>query len=182
MGCTHYFSYRPDAPGFANAFAHLQMDALVIAKTAQRVTPLARVGRTEYDSASNSYSVSDDICAEGVISLNGVGPDGKTRDGFSCETLWIALDPMSFHQGQTDYDDYMRRNFESAGNRQQDFCKTRRLPYDAVVTGILIRAKVLIPEFSVNSDATWEEWKTGRALYEAALGEVAPCPFEMAVA
>ena len=180
MGYTHYFSYRPEAPGFANAFAHLQMDAIAIAQTARRITPLARVGRIDYDHVANSYSFSDDICVEGVISLNGVSPDGRTLDGFSCETLWMALDPMSFYQEQTGYDAYMREEFESAGRVQRDFCKTRRRPYDAVVTAILIRAKLLVPDFSVASDGCWAEWSSGRGVYEPAFGEQALCPFEAA--
>jgi hypothetical protein len=58
------------------------------------------------------------------------------------------------------------------------YCKTNHKPYDAVVTAVLIRAKVIYGQLvDVYSDGSWEDWQTGRDLYEKVFGEVAPCPF-----
>ena len=64
-----------------------------------------------------------------------------------------------------------------------NFCKTAYKPYDAVVTAILIRAKVIYGDsVQIRSDGDWSEWQSGRDLHEKAFGEVADCPFERAVA
>jgi hypothetical protein len=59
-----------------------------------------------------------------------------------------------------------------------DFTKTAYKPYDAVVTAILIRAKVLYGDaVRVESDGSWDDWAEGRALYEQVFGIDAPSPF-----
>jgi hypothetical protein len=66
-----------------------------------------------------------------------------------------------------------------------DFCKTNQKPYDAVVTAILIRAKVIYGKLlQVGSDGewtgdplSWGTWASGRALYEEVFNIEAPCPF-----
>jgi hypothetical protein len=64
------------------------------------------------------------------------------------------------------------------GNEIFDFCKTARRPYDAVVTAILIRAKLIYGDcVDVRSDGEWHEWQAGRELYEATFSEQAPNPF-----
>ena len=48
-----------------------------------------------------------------------------------------------------------------------NFCKTGQLPYDTVVTGLLILAKKIFGSaISVSSDGNWAEWSGGRLLYE----------------
>ena len=52
-----------------------------------------------------------------------------------------------------------------------DFCKTNYKPYDAVVTAVLIRAKEIYGDFvSVRSDGDWDDWASGRKLYEWTFG------------
>ena len=58
------------------------------------------------------------------------------------------------------------------------FTKTARLPYDAVVTAILIRAKEIYGDaVEVMSDGLWEEWQAGRDLYARVFGREASEPF-----
>lgn len=58
-----------------------------------------------------------------------------------------------------------------------DFCKTARKPYDAVVTAVLIRAKVIYgDDLWVGSDGWWPDWEEGRSLYFDTFGEEAPMP------
>ena len=49
------------------------------------------------------------------------------------------------------------------------FCKTERLPYDAVVTAILIAAIMDGNARRVASDGTYADWQDGVALYERAV-------------
>jgi hypothetical protein len=64
-----------------------------------------------------------------------------------------------------------------------EFCKTAYKPYDAVVTAILVRAKVIYGDsVQIGSDGDWSDWQAGRDLYEKVFGEVAECPFERSVA
>ena len=47
------------------------------------------------------------------------------------------------------------------------FCKTGQLPYDTVITGLLILAKKIFGSaLTVSSDGNWAEWSGGRLLYE----------------
>jgi hypothetical protein len=65
-----------------------------------------------------------------------------------------------------------------SGGKSFDFCKTQLLPYDAVVTAILIRAKHVYGDaLEVSSDGSWEDWAEGARLYEATFGEPAQNPF-----
>ncbi|MET8149119.1 hypothetical protein ACIBSW_39695 [Actinoplanes sp. NPDC049668] len=47
-----------------------------------------------------------------------------------------------------------------------NFCKTSRKPYDAAVTAVLLRARLLLPEvFILSSDGTWNrQWRLGARL------------------
>lgn len=68
-------------------------------------------------------------------------------------------------------DDYETFQLIPAGT--VDFCKTGRQPYDEIVTAILIRAKVLVPDFKFTSDGSWtEDWTDGRALYTEIFGDI----------
>lgn len=53
------------------------------------------------------------------------------------------------------------------------FCKTERLPYDAVVTAILVLAIVNGNAEYVSSDGTYADWQDGIALYEHAVRKLA---------
>ena len=60
-----------------------------------------------------------------------------------------------------------------------DFCKTAWKPYDKIVTAILCRAKYHYGNsIKISSDGSWDEWTSGRDLYEEIFGEAAECPFE----
>jgi hypothetical protein len=55
------------------------------------------------------------------------------------------------------------------GSVRWNFCKTARKDYDEVVTAVLILARYVFPDFSLSSDGTWEEWRTGRELFTKAM-------------
>ena len=176
MGYTHYWSYDPEAPGFTEAFAKLQMDTLAISAFARELIPEARVGYISTDD-NGKETINDNICEEGMINFNGIGPDGKNFGNYSYETFWMSVDPMGIHQGDGNYSEYIRENYEKDGC-YSDFCKTAHRPYDQVVCAVLLRANELIPEFSVGSDGNWSQWRAGRDLYERIFNKEAPCPFK----
>ncbi len=72
------------------------------------------------------------------------------------------------------------------GEQGFTFCKTGRMPYDAVVGAILIALKESDPSFFVQSDGVWDDvgrnryesgdWDEPRTLYAAALGREAVNP------
>ncbi|KAM0180341.1 hypothetical protein ACHAPF_002513 [Botrytis cinerea] len=63
-----------------------------------------------------------------------------------------------FINGQDEHEDFILTQFKSFGF---NFCKTARKEYDAVVTAILMRAKMLAgDEFGLFSDGDWDdEWQ-----------------------
>ena len=67
-----------------------------------------------------------------------------------------------------------------------DFCKTARMPYDKVVTAILIRAAQLLGDEymdksgrrEIRSDGDWEEWDEGRQLVKKVFpNDAVTCPW-----
>lgn len=48
------------------------------------------------------------------------------------------------------------------------FCKTAQKPYDTAVVACLIHAKKIFgADISVKSDGNWNDWESGRLLYES---------------
>lgn len=165
MGYTHYFTRNNRNKGSAFMFGKLALDAkAVIAEASKRgIVIRGGLGTGEPD------------FTEGYFSLNG---DEQGETDLAHETFhWEALPEQP---------DWQRKHFVSSGRNPDDifnFCKTAYKPYDAVVTAILIRAKVIYGKLvDIRSDGGWSEWQAGRDLYEATFGEQAPCPFEMATA
>ena len=63
--------------------------------------------------------------------------------------------------------------------KAKSFCKTARLPYDAVVAACLIVAYDIYGEqVSIGSDGEWDDWDLGKKLYESTFGRSPMCPFE----
>ena len=53
-------------------------------------------------------------------------------------------------------------------NREDNFCKTAFKPYDTAVTASLILAKKIFgSDFQLTSDGNWNDWESGRLLYES---------------
>jgi NOL1/NOP2/fmu family ribosome biogenesis protein len=74
---------------------------------------------------------------ETLVAFNGVGEGGH-------ETFGIRLGDEGF-----------------------DFCKTAEKSYDAVVTASLIHAKKIFGDaIEIKSDGDWDDWATGKVLYE----------------
>jgi hypothetical protein len=70
-----------------------------------------------------------------LVSLNGIGP-------FACETFRLGIESRAF-----------------------DFCKTRRAPYDRVVTALLCLAGVHFGDrIDISSDGDPSDWAEGLAL------------------
>lgn len=154
MGYTHYYTRPVNDAGSAHMFGKLALDAKSICDYAQaNDIPLAN---------GNAEAGTQPDFTEGYFSLNGVS-DENGDNGH--ETLYWAGIPT-----QPDWRKDDPEYFE--------FCKTAYKPYDAVVTAILIRAKVIYGScVSVSSDGNWTEWQAGRDLYESVFGETAPNPF-----
>jgi len=66
-------------------------------------------------------------------------------------------------------DDDSYESFVIPAEGGRGFCKTAHMPYDAVVTAVLIR--LAHHGGSVSSDGNWAEWADGRALVEEVFGE-----------
>ncbi len=151
MGYTHY-TYRPRKnAGSAYMYGKLALDAKAICEHAYTIG--IKLGDWSGENGTSPQFT------EGEFSLNGI--DDMSHETFTWKALptqveWRKNEPEIF-----------------------DFCKTAMKPYDAVVTAILIRAKVIYGScVSVKSDGDWSEWQDGRDLYEAVFGEVAECPFD----
>lgn len=136
MGYTHYFAYRPDSEGWAEAWPTLCADVgqIITAST----VPLAGGdghGAPEIDRR--------------WIRLNGRGE--QSHETF---LLW---GPDGAAQGYAEY----RRFAPDAASEDRiwSFCKTAEKPYDVVVGAALIRAAQL-GGLVMSSDGFWErEWE-----------------------
>ena len=103
---------------------------------------------------------------EGGFWVNGLGTE-------ACESFWwpaVCDSEDLFEDGQS-----------------FNFCKTRVRPYDAVVTALILRAKVIYADAAMTfaSDGTWDprpygegNWVPGRNLYAATYGEQFPAHLE----
>lgn len=161
MGYTHYWTYDHCAPGFAEAFAHLQVDAKRIFDwAAETGIPLAG-----YDPAADEYTTGAPLQGEGMIAFNGVGAD-------EYETFVLELDPLAWARENPDdrWGRHLLAGYEHSG-RMESFCKTNRLPYDVVVGLVLLRAAARLPGFTMRSDGKWnDEWLDGASVDVGWLG------------
>jgi len=162
MGYTHYFTRDERNVGSRFMFTQLSEDAKRIIQQAQ---------------------------TEGieVCGWNGKGKPEFTEDYFSLNGTEVGgYDHETFRWEATPTQPEWHKEYFGGENERHDipeFCKTAYKPYDAVVTAILIRAKVIYGQLiRIGSDGSWDEWETGRDLYELTFGEEAPNPFaEVAV-
>jgi len=158
MGYTHYYSRNTTKLGSAYFYGKLALDAKAIIAEAERMGITIRGGNGE---GSPEFT-------EGHFSLNGDSEAGEDYETF----FWEALPEQP---------EWQRKHFSAKGNPNEifDFCKTAHKPYDAVVTAILIRAKVIYGEcVEIRSDGDWSDWQKGRDLYEKVFSQEVPCPFE----
>jgi hypothetical protein len=157
MGYTHYVKRPVKNAGSAYFYGKLALDAKKLCDYANANGIRIR----------NGEGLGEPEFTEFDFSING-DAEGFTDDGrdLAHETLyWAGIPTLSNHRkGESEH---------------FDFCKTAMKPYDAVVTAILIRAKVIYGScVSISSDGDWQEWQAGRDLYETVFGETAECPFD----
>ncbi len=161
MGYTHYHSRNTKNLGSAYFYGKLALDAKAIIAEAERRGVTIR----GYDGEGSPEFT------EAFFRFNGNAETGEDYETFA----WEALPEQP---------EWQREHFSGRGknpNEIFDFCKTAHKPYDAVVTAVLIRAKVIYGKcVEIRSDGDWSDWQAGRDIYEAVFGEVAPCPMEMA--
>jgi hypothetical protein len=74
--------------------------------------------------------------------------------------------------------DFRSEQFVWPGRRGFNFCKTLGLPYDEVVTAVLIAARDCFApaQLGIGTDGDWEEWGPGARLYESVLSKRALSP------
>lgn len=159
MGYTHYHTRNAKNKGSAFMFGKLALDAKAIIAEAQS----RGIAIRGYDGTGEPEFT------EGYFRFNGDASEGLDYETFA----WEALPQQQ---------DWEREHYIASGRNPDqifDFCKTAYRPYDAVVTAILIRAKVIYGNcVDVRSDGDWNAgWQAGRELYEAVFGEEAPSPF-----
>jgi hypothetical protein len=150
MGYTHYFIRPRKNAGSAFMFGKLALDAKKIIEqaTAQGIAVSGPLGHGTPEFTESHFS------------LNGLEMLGQDHETF----YWSGIPEIQ--EWRKDEPDHF------------SFCKTAYKPYDAVVTAILIRAKVIYGScVSISSDGDWHEWQAGRDMYETVFGENAPCPF-----
>lgn len=160
MGYTHYYTRSKSNKGTAEMYGRLALDALAIIAEAGRRGIVIRDGHGRGKPEFN----------EAYFCING---DKETATDIAHEGFIWEANPEQ-KEWQLEY------LTASGGNTDEitEFCKTRQKPYDAVVTAILIRAKVIYGDLvEVSSDGFWGEWSEGRDLYRAVFGEEAPNPF-----
>lgn len=157
MGYTHYFIRPRKNAGSAFMFGKLALDAKKLCEYANANGIRIRNGHGENEPEFTEY----------YFSINGDG-EAFSADGrdLAHETFYWSGIP-EIQEWRKDEPDHF------------SFCKTAYKPYDAVVTAILIRAKVIYGScLDVRSDGSWSEWQAGREMYETVFGENAPCPFQ----
>ncbi len=158
MGYTHYWKRPVKNAGTAFMFGKLSLDVKTLCEYANAAGIRIRNGVGESEPEFN----------EGYFSLNGDASHYVEGRDLAHETFYWAGIPThpNHREGEPEF---------------FSFCKTAMKPYDAVVTAILIRAKVIYGScVSVSSDGEWDsgDWDKGRELYSQVFGELAPCPFD----
>jgi hypothetical protein len=157
MGYTHYNIRDNRNKGSAYFYGKLALDAKAIIAEAERMGITIR----GYDGEGEPEFT------EAFFRFNGNAETGEDYETFA----WEALPTQQ---------EWEAKSGHGQPHDIFDFCKTAHKPYDAVVTAVLIRAKVIYGKLvKVRSDGNWSDWQDGRKIYEAVFGEVAPCPMEM---
>lgn len=165
MGYTHYWN-RHDHTGASTttrahareAYGRLVLDAQRICRQATEdgIIVCGALGEGEPD------------FTEGYFGLNGT----VLNDEWHESMVWEAVPTVPEWQAEN------KHGYDLNGKGVFNFCKTARKPYDAVVTAVLMRAKLHYGNaVDVSSDGTWDEWAQGRALYERTFGSQPACPF-----
>ena len=159
MGYTHYYTRDKRNVGTAEQYGRLALDAKAIIAEA----------RAQGLEICGAWGEGEPEFTEAYFALNGSEKDGLAYEGFA----WEGAPEQPDHQRK-----YKRGTVQE--NEIFDFCKTAQKPYDAVVTAILIRAKVIYGDIvDIGSDGDWEtDWQAGRDLYEKVFGEPAVCPLD----
>lgn len=170
MGYTHYWEYDPSSAEWQDNWNQLASDAEKLAVRFIDDTLLDLEGPWVGD---NKFGMRGPAQFDNkYIFLNATGDEGH-------ETfiLWGSPDEyLATYDGHSRYDEYKVEQYQKE-NKIWEFCKTARKTYDSLVTAILIRASVLMPEsLTVDSDGSWQEWQEGRNLYEQVFNEEAPIP------
>ena len=99
----------------------------------------------------NAFGEDKPILTQNELLLNGFGEEN------SCESFVIK--------------NYLEANSHSLGNKTFfDFCKTRRKPYDEVVTAILLLFHYHFPVIRISSDGDKDNWKKGKELVYKSCG------------
>lgn len=156
MGYTHYVTRPVKNAGSASFYGKLALDAKKLCDYANANGIRIRNGAGEGEPEFTEF----------YFSINGDASHYVEGRDLAHETLYWAGVPThpKHREGESNY---------------FNFCKTAMKPYDAVVTAILIRAKVIYGScVRISSDGDWHEWQAGRDLYETVFGETAECPFE----
>ena len=90
------------------------------------------------------------------------GGMGFSKPKFDADGIWL---------NGTNVNDESYETFLLTHNASEfEFCKTGQRPYDVVVTAILLRAALTIPDFNVSSDGDWSDWQPARDLYVRLFG------------
>lgn len=100
---------------------------------------------------------------EDRIAFNGMGVNG-------CESFIVDRFPTAPSW-------YEEQGWSTSTVRY--FCKTRGKSYDPLVVAVLLAMKDHYGDaVEIDSDGSWDDWASGRKLYERVLGRTAECPWK----
>ena len=155
MGYTHYFERKRDLHEEDANFL-FQMYAAGVQQIVQRAHERGIAIADRFGERIGAEILDD------LIAFNGL-------DEEKYETFLVRAVPEPYNP---------ERKWEDQ-EWEFNFCKTRHLPYDEVVTACLILMKEVYGSLvKISSDGTWElDWTEGRELYESATGKEAKFPF-----
>lgn len=126
---------------------------------------------------SGDYSITPDLVKDvkAIIRNSNVSIKGPV----GVDQAIITTEKIQFNGSKSLDEDY--ETFTLAlTDEDWKFCKTRRMPYDEVVTAVLLRVTHYNPEFSSEVDGDWaNDCKPGRELYELTFGETPAKPRDM---
>jgi hypothetical protein len=125
------------------------------------------MGYTHYWKTKSGLVIEDETFAkivEGIKQISATAQEAGVEISEDYETDELYINGV----GQFEHETFIFAKTLDEFN----FCKTAGKPYDMVVTASLIYAKKILGEvFIINSDGNWNDWESGRLLYESVFNE-----------
>lgn len=152
MGYTHYWDFEV-TDEFREAFPRFLMEVKQIVDYCANELGIYVTGDRNFPTEPPRKPA----VSESAVYFNGCSQAGDDpNDEFVHETILIRL---------------------KRPEGMESFCKTGQLPYDIVVTSVLLRAAQTLPGFELASDGDWSrdgDWGTARKVIASLFGDERP--------